>query len=66
MMFGTKWPSITSTMDPVGAGLIDRADFIAEVGEIGGEDRRGDAERARMTALGITPPWAEQRGAPAA
>ena len=33
-------------MDPVGAGGIDRADFLAELGEIGGEDRRGDNERA--------------------
>ena len=32
-------------MDPVGAGLVDRAHFLAEPGEIGGEDRRGD-ERA--------------------
>ena len=32
-------------MDPVGAGGIDRADLLAELGEIGGEDRRGDDER---------------------
>ena len=33
-------------VDPVGAGLVDRADFLAELGEVGGQDRRGD-ERAR-------------------
>jgi hypothetical protein len=33
-------------MDPVGAGGIDRAHFLAELGEIGGEDRRGDDEWA--------------------
>ena len=32
-------------VDPVGAGLVDRADLLAEPGEIGGQDRRGD-ERA--------------------
>jgi hypothetical protein len=26
-------------MDPVGSGFVDRADFLAEPGEIGGEDR---------------------------
>ena len=29
-------------VDPVGARLVDRADFLAELGEVGGEDRRGD------------------------
>ena len=29
-------------MDPVGAGLIDRAHLLAEPCEIGGQDRRGD------------------------
>jgi hypothetical protein len=33
-------------MDPVGAGGIDRADLLAQLGEIGGEDRRGDDKRA--------------------
>jgi hypothetical protein len=33
-------------MDPVGAGGIDRANLFAELCEIGGEDRRGDNERA--------------------
>ena len=33
-------------MDPVGAGLVDRAHFIAEFGEIGGKDgRRDDGHR---------------------
>ena len=34
-------------MDPVGAGGIDRAHLLAELGEIGGQDRRRDDERAR-------------------
>ena len=29
-------------VDPVGAGLVDRAHFLAELGEVGGQDRRGD------------------------
>jgi hypothetical protein len=29
-------------VDPVGAGLVDRAHFLAEPGEIGGQDRGGD------------------------
>ena len=29
-------------VDPVGAGLIDRMHFIAEPGEVRGEDRGGD------------------------
>ena len=33
-------------MDPVGAGGVDRAHFLAQLGEIGGQDRRGDNERA--------------------
>ena len=33
-------------MDPVGAGGVNRPDFLAELGEIGGEDRRGDDERS--------------------
>ena len=33
-------------MDPVGAGRIDCAYFLAELGEIGGQDRRGDDEWA--------------------
>ena len=38
-------------MDPVGAGGIDRAHFFAQFREIGGEDRRGDDERARHLEL---------------
>jgi hypothetical protein len=34
-------------MHPVGAGRLDRAHFVAELGEIGGEERRGDDQRAR-------------------
>ena len=33
-------------MDPVGAGGVDRAHLLAELGEIGGEDRRCDNQRA--------------------
>ena len=33
-------------MDPVGAGGVDRAHFLAELGEIRGEDRWGDDEWA--------------------
>jgi hypothetical protein len=32
-------------MDPVGAGGIDRAHFLAQLRKIGGKDRRGDDER---------------------
>ena len=31
-------------MDPVGAGRVDRANLLAQPGEIGGEDGRGDAD----------------------
>ena len=33
-------------MDPVCAGFIDCAHFLAELGEVGGQDGRRDAERA--------------------
>jgi len=33
-------------MDPVGAGRVDGAHLLAELGEVGGEDGRGDGERA--------------------
>ena len=33
-------------VDPVGAGGIDGADLLAERGEVGGENRRGDEGRA--------------------
>src|SRR5262249_33206128 len=33
-------------MDPIGAGVIDRAHLLAELGEVGGQNRRGDDERA--------------------
>jgi hypothetical protein len=32
-------------MDPVGAGGIERTHLLAELGEIGGQDRRCDDER---------------------
>ena len=32
-------------MDPVGAGLVDRNDFLAKLGEIGSQNRRGDEQR---------------------
>ena len=31
-------------MDPVGAGLVDRADLLAQPGEVGGEDRGGNKD----------------------
>ena len=37
-------------MDPVGAGGLDRADLLGELREVRGQDRRGDAERARHEA----------------
>jgi hypothetical protein len=41
-------------MDPVGAGGIDRAYLLAELGKIGGKDRRGDNERAGHGNLRLT------------
>ena len=38
-------------MDPVGAGGFDRAHLLGELGEVGGQDRRGDDERALHRAL---------------
>ena len=32
-------------VDPIGAGVIDRAYLFAELGEVGGQNRRGDDER---------------------
>src|SRR5262249_59021975 len=32
-------------MHPVGAGGVERAHLLAELGEVGGQDRRGDDER---------------------
>ena len=32
-------------MDPVGASLIDCADLLAQFGEIGSQDRRGNEQR---------------------
>jgi hypothetical protein len=31
-------------MDPVGAGGVERTHFLAELGEVGGQNRRGDDE----------------------
>ena len=39
-----KMPVHHVEMDPVGAGLIHRADFFAELGEIRSQDRRCDDE----------------------
>ena len=41
-MFGTKCPSITSRWIQSAPACVDRAHLLAEPGEIGGEDRRGD------------------------
>ena len=40
---GTKWPSITSTWTVRGAGVEHGGDLLAQAGEVGGEDRGGDA-----------------------
>ena len=50
-------------MDPVGAGGIDRAHFLAQFREIGGQDRRGDHERAMHRGL-IGTEYSFQRGSP--
>ncbi len=42
-------------MDPVGAGLVDRAHLLAGLGEIGSQHRRGDEQRAHRF-LSINPP----------
>ena len=42
-------------MDPVGAGGVDRAHLLAELGEVGGQDRWGDGERA-MHRMSPVPP----------
>jgi hypothetical protein len=43
-------------MDPVGAGLIDRAHFFPELGEIGGEDRGNNDQRTmhKSSMSGVT------------
>ena len=41
---GTKWPSITSTWIQSAPASVDRADLLAEAGEVGGEDRGRDAD----------------------
>ena len=38
-------------MDPVGAGGLDRAHLLAQLGEVGGQDRRRDEERAGHDGL---------------
>src|SRR5262252_4014085 len=38
-------------MDPIGAGGVDRAYFLAEFCKIGGQDRRRDDERTRHGIL---------------
>src|SRR6185369_17372420 len=54
-------------VDPVRSGGIDRADFVAEASEIGGEDGRGDDERLQGLLVADSPrtpaseekkPWA--------
>ena len=39
---GHEMPVHDVDMDPVGARLVDRAHFLAELGEVGGQDRGGD------------------------
>ena len=61
-------------VDPVGAGLIDGAHLLAELGEIGSEDRRSDDQRTMQQVLHgagatiepadrISPPVSAKRGA---
>jgi hypothetical protein len=38
-------------VDPVGAGGLDRAHLLAELGEVGGQDRRGDDKLLRHVFL---------------
>ena len=42
-------------VDPVGAGGIDRAHLLAELGEVGGQDRRGDEQRTVHAILRNAP-----------
>ena len=46
-------------VDPVGAGGVDRAHFLAELGEVGGQDRWGD-ERAAMEPIRRDQPRADK------
>ena len=43
---GDEMPVHHVEMDPVGAGGIDGADLVAQLGEIGRQDRRRDDEGA--------------------
>ena len=38
-------------MDPVGTGAVDGAQFLAQLGKVGGQDRRRNDERARHFGL---------------
>ena len=49
-------------MDPVASRLIDGADLLAEPGEIGGQDRRGDEERAGHGVAGSMPGYTAATG----
>jgi hypothetical protein len=40
-------------MDPVGTGRGHVSDFLAELGEVGGEDGGGDADRQRHVELSL-------------
>src|SRR4051794_16176401 len=42
-------------MNPVGARLVDRAHFLAEPGEVGGEDRGGDERLGHGPISGLQP-----------
>lgn len=41
---GHEMPVHDVDMDPVGAGRIDGADLLTQFGEVGGQDRGGDAD----------------------
>ena len=48
---GHEMPVHHVDVHPVGAGRVHRAHFLAEPGEIGGQDRRGDERRGHADAI---------------
>ena len=57
-MFGTKWPSITSTWMRSAPPRSTAAIAVAERGEVGREDRRRDLHAHRLTSSEIGSPGA--------
>ena len=54
VMLGTKWPSMTSTWIQSQPACVDGAHLLAELGEVGGEDGRGDDDVARQASPLLT------------